>query len=108
MQIEEQLLSLTRSTKNLVLQFLEDLSIAEYLQPKGEVIRTAQALKDAESLLSPDLTIPKLEPRFVLELYGRECDLADKQSKPASSHHRIGESHASCRYCRRCKGYGTH
>ena len=81
-QIEEQLLSLTRFTKNLVLQFLEDLSIAEYLQPKGEVVRTAQALKDAESLLSPDLTIPKLEPRFVLELYYRECDLADKQTNP--------------------------
>jgi CHAT domain-containing protein/Tfp pilus assembly protein PilF len=61
---------------------LEDLSIAEYLQPKGEVTRTGQALKDAESLLSPDLTIPKLEPKFVLELYYRECDLADKQTNP--------------------------
>ena len=66
----------------LALQFLENLSIAEIVQPKGDLERTAQALKDAESLLTSDLTIPNLEPRFVLELYGRECDLADKRGDP--------------------------
>ena len=33
------------------LQFLVNLAIAEILQPKGDLDRTAQALKDAESLL---------------------------------------------------------
>jgi CHAT domain-containing protein len=80
--IEEELLTLAKSTNNLGLQFQANLSMAEILQPKGDLDRTAQALKDAESVLSSDLTLPNVEPRFVLELYGRECDLADKQGDP--------------------------
>ena len=80
--IQEELLTLTKSTKNVALQFLVNLAIAELLQPKGDLDRTAQALKDAESLLTSDLAIPNLEPRFVLELFGRECDLADTRGDP--------------------------
>jgi CHAT domain-containing protein/uncharacterized protein HemY len=80
--IEEELLTLTKSTKNVALQFLENLSIAEVLQPKGDLDRTAQALTDAESLLSADLALPNVEPKFILELFGRECDLADKRGDP--------------------------
>jgi CHAT domain-containing protein/uncharacterized protein HemY len=81
-QIDEELLPLQKSSKNSTGQFITDLAMAEILQPKGDLDRTAQALKDAESLLSSDLAIPNLEPRFVLELYGRECDLADKRGDP--------------------------
>ena len=80
--IEEELLALTKSTKDVAPRFLANLSIAEVLQPKGDLDRTAQALKDAEALLPSDQAIPGVEPRFVLELYGRECDLADKRGDP--------------------------
>jgi CHAT domain-containing protein len=81
-QIDEKLLSLEKSSKKSSGQFVTDLAMAEILQPKGDLDRTAQALKDAESVLSSDLTLPNLEPKLVLELYGRECDLADKQGNP--------------------------
>jgi CHAT domain-containing protein len=81
-QIDEELLPLQKSSKNSAGQFITDLAMAEILQPKGALERTAQALKDAESVLSPDLTLPNVEPKLVLELYGRECDLADKQGHP--------------------------
>jgi CHAT domain-containing protein len=77
--IREELLTLTKSTKNVALQFLENLSIAEILEPKGDLDRTAQALKDAESLLPSDMAIPGLEPKSVLELYRRKSDLADQR-----------------------------
>jgi tetratricopeptide (TPR) repeat protein len=81
-QIDEELLPLQKSSKNSPGQFITDLAMAEILQPKGDLDRTAQALKDAESVLSADLTLPNVEPKLVLELYGRECDLADKQGHP--------------------------
>lgn len=81
-QIDEELLPLQKSSKNSTGQFITNLAMAEILQPKGDLDRTAQALKDAESVLSPDLTLPNVEPKLVLELYGRECDLADKQGHP--------------------------
>jgi CHAT domain-containing protein len=84
-QIDEELLPLQKSSNNNTGQFITDLAMAEILGPKGDLDRAAQALKDAESLLSPDLTLPNLEPKLVLELYGRECDLADKQGNPVQA-----------------------
>ena len=81
-QIDEELLPLETSSKNSTGRFVTDLAMAEILQPKGDAVRTARALKDAESVLSSDLTLPNVEPTLVLELYGRECDLADKQGNP--------------------------
>ena len=80
--IVEELLILAKSTKNVGLQFQVNLSMAEILQTRGDLDRAAQALKDAESLLPSDLALPNVEPRFVLELFGRECDLADKRRDP--------------------------
>ena len=81
-QIDEELLPLQKSSKNSTGQFITDLAMAEILQPKGDLDGTARALKEAESVLSSDLTLPNVEPKLVLELYGRECDLADKQGHP--------------------------
>jgi CHAT domain-containing protein/Tfp pilus assembly protein PilF len=81
-QIDEELLLLQKSSKNSTGQFITDLAMAEILQPKGDVDRTAQALRDAESVLSPDVILPNVEPKAIIELYGRECDLADKQGNP--------------------------
>jgi CHAT domain-containing protein len=81
-EIDEELLPLQKSSKNSTAQFITYLAMAEILQPKSDLDRTAKALKNAESLLSQDLTLPNVEPKLVLELYGRECDLADKQGNP--------------------------
>ena len=78
-QIDEELLPLQKSSKNSTGQFITDLAMAEILQPKGDLDRRT-TLKDAEiCAVSGSLTLPNVEPKLVLELYGRECDLADKQ-----------------------------
>lgn len=80
--IYEELVPLVKSVGDTGRRFLFDLSIAEMVQPKGDLQRTQKALEDAESLLSPDLSLATIEPKLVLELYVRMADLAAKNSQP--------------------------
>lgn len=80
--IYDELIPLVKSVGDIGRRFLFDLSIAEMLQPKGELQRTQKALEDAESLLSPDLSLATIEPKLVLELYVRMADLAAKNGHP--------------------------
>jgi CHAT domain-containing protein len=79
LEINEKVLPLTKSAHNIVLEFLVNLSIAEITQAKGDLDRTEESLRDAESLLSPDLTINNLEPKYVCELYLRIFNLSEKK-----------------------------
>jgi len=62
LKIEEELLSLARASKNVQLQFMVDLVIAEILDGAGRADRVESALKDAESHVGPDVTVPGVGP----------------------------------------------
>jgi len=77
----EELLPLARSTNNASREFLFDLAIAEITQPKGDLDRTGRALQGAESLLSPNLAVGDVEPKFILWMYLRLADWHEKRSE---------------------------
>jgi CHAT domain-containing protein len=78
----EELLSLVKDSKDFRRQFIFNLAIAETTQPKGDTELTTRVLQQAESLLSPDLTLAGVDPSLVLELYFRLADLyATKNEK---------------------------
>ena len=72
--LEEQILSLTKSSEDARPHFIADLAIAELLDGTGPLDRIEIALKDAETLVGPDVTFPHLEPSFLVELYNRIAD----------------------------------
>jgi hypothetical protein len=81
-EIDQGLLLLEKASTNLRGQFVTDLAMAEILQPKGDLDRTAKALQDAESLLSADLTVVGVEPNMILEMYLRLADLHERRNEP--------------------------
>jgi len=80
--VYEELIPLVKSGGDTGRCFLFNLALAEKVQPKGDLQKTQKALEDAESLLSPDLTLATIDPKLVLELYVRMADLAAKKSQP--------------------------
>jgi len=58
LKIDEELLPLARTSKNVRLQFLVNRTIAEILDGTGRADRVESALKDAESLVGPDVSVP--------------------------------------------------
>jgi tetratricopeptide (TPR) repeat protein len=79
LQVDESLLSLTKARKDFRQEFIVDLEIAEISQPKGDEENTSKALQDAESLLSPDLTLDGVGANLIAELYARLADLYEKK-----------------------------
>ena len=77
--LEEQILSLTKSSEDARPHFIADLAIAELLDGTGPLDRIEIALKDAETLVGPDVTFPHLEPSFLVELYNRIADDCEKR-----------------------------
>ena len=71
LKVHEELLPLAKASKNTRLQFIVDLAIAEILDATGRADRVESALKDAESLVSPDVKVPGVEPKYLLELYSK-------------------------------------
>jgi CHAT domain-containing protein/tetratricopeptide (TPR) repeat protein len=69
---------LARASKNVRLQFIVDLAIAETLDGTGRVDRVESALKDAESLVGSDVKVPSVEPNYLVELYIRLADLHER------------------------------
>lgn len=82
LKLDEQILPLAKSTKDVERQFITDLAIAEILQPRGDLDGTAKALLDAESLVPPDLMVQSSQDTFLLELYARLADLYAKKNEP--------------------------
>jgi CHAT domain-containing protein len=72
-ELYEQLLPLLDAAGNRSREFLIALSIAEIAQPRGDLEHTETALKKAESLLGPDLTLQGLDAKFIFELFTREA-----------------------------------
>jgi tetratricopeptide (TPR) repeat protein len=68
-QVYVDVLPIIKATNNPSRQFLVDLAIAEIAQPRGDLDRTANVLQEAELLLSPDLTLADMEPRFIFGMY---------------------------------------
>ena len=66
---------MAKAAKNVRLQFIVDLATAETLDGTGRVERAESALKDAESLVGSDVTVPGVEPNYLVELYLRLSDL---------------------------------
>jgi CHAT domain-containing protein len=82
LQIDEEILPLAKVSHDVRREFFSNLAIAEALQDKGNLARTEIALRNAESLVSPDLTVKDVSPSFVVELYVRLADLEEKKSQP--------------------------
>jgi CHAT domain-containing protein/tetratricopeptide (TPR) repeat protein len=80
LQVDDALLSLAKARKDLRQEFIVDLEIAELSQPKGDEERTTEVLQDAESLLSPDLTLDAVGANLVAELYARLADFYGKKN----------------------------
>src|ERR1017187_566343 len=72
LKVHEELLPLAKAAKNVRLQFIVDLATAETLDGTGRVERAESALKDAESLVGSDVTVPGVEPNYLVELYRSE------------------------------------
>jgi len=81
-QLDEEVLPLAKALHDVRREFLVNLAIAEALQDKGGLDRTEIALKNAESLISPDLTVKDVSPNFVVELYVRLSSLEEKKGHP--------------------------
>jgi tetratricopeptide (TPR) repeat protein len=79
LQVDEELLPLVRASKNVSAQFIADVAIAEILDGTEKLDRVESALKDAESLVGSDVTVPGVGPSLVVELYFRLADLYEKR-----------------------------
>lgn len=75
LKIEEELLSSAKASQNRRSEFICDLVIAEILDGTERIDRVQRALKDAEALVGPDLTVPGVGPSLLLEFYLRLADL---------------------------------
>jgi CHAT domain-containing protein len=71
LQVDETLLQMAKARRDLRREFIFDLAIAEIAEPKGDEERSSKALLEAESLLSPDLTLQGVAPGLIAELYAR-------------------------------------
>jgi CHAT domain-containing protein/tetratricopeptide (TPR) repeat protein len=80
LQLDEEVLPLAKASKNVPLQFILDLAVAELLAGTEKLDRVDSALKDAEPLVTPDLTVPGVGPSAVVELYIRLADLYRRQN----------------------------
>lgn len=78
-QVDEELLPLTKAAKNVSAQFITDVALAETLDGTDQLDRAESALKDAESLVSPDVKVPGVQPNIILEVYIRLADLYEKR-----------------------------
>jgi tetratricopeptide (TPR) repeat protein len=79
LKVNEDLLPLMKTSKNVSGQFITDLVIAELLDGTDKIDRVESALKDAESFVNPDVTVPGVEPNLIVELYFRLADLYEKR-----------------------------
>src|ERR1700677_1829506 len=79
LKFEEELLSSAKASQNPRSQFVDDLIIAELLDGTARADRVESALKDAESLVGPDVSVPGAEPSLVVEFYFRLADLYEKR-----------------------------
>lgn len=77
--VNEQLLTVAKDSKNFAYQFTADLAIAEILAGSDKLDRVETALKDAEPLVTPDVTVPGVLPSLVFEFYIRLADLYEKR-----------------------------
>ena len=84
LQAYETLLPLVRERKDARRQFFFNLAVAEIVQPKGDLERTAQTLEEAESLLSPDLTLTGVSPSAIVEMYERLAGMYEKKNEQLS------------------------
>jgi CHAT domain-containing protein/ATP/maltotriose-dependent transcriptional regulator MalT len=71
LKIDEDILPLARTSKNVWLQFMANLAIAELLDGTGRTGRVERALKDAEVLVASNVTVPGVGPNYLVELYLR-------------------------------------
>lgn len=78
LQVDEALLQMAKARGDLRREFIDDLAIAEIAEPKGDEERSSKALLEAESLLSPDLTLQGIAPGLIAELYARLANFYGK------------------------------
>jgi len=81
LKVHDDLLPLAKASKNARLQFIVDLATAETLDGTGRVDRVESALKDAGSLVAADVTVPGVEPNYLVELYLRLADLHESRKE---------------------------
>lgn len=79
LKIDEELLPLAKASKNVRLQFIVSLAVAEILDGTGRLDRIESALKEGETLVGADVTVPGVEPHYLVELYLRLADLQSKR-----------------------------
>ncbi len=79
-EVDQELLPLAKSTKNVGLQFIVDLAIAECLDGTDRWDRVAEVLKDAESLVSSEITVPGVDPGLVVPFFLRVASLNERDN----------------------------
>ena len=79
LQVDEELLPLAKTSKNVPLQFIADVSIAEALDGTEKPDRVETALRDAESLVTSDVKVPGVQPGLIVELYIRLATSFEKR-----------------------------
>jgi CHAT domain-containing protein len=79
LNVEEELLSSAKASKNPAAQFVCDLVVVEILDGTGKMDRVESALKEAESLVGSDVKVPGVGPSLIVELYLRLADFYKKR-----------------------------
>lgn len=77
--VDQQLLHLAKSAKNARLQFIADLAIAEVLDGSEKADQGDSALLDAQSLITPEVTVPGVQPGLISEYYIRLAALYERR-----------------------------
>jgi len=81
LRVYDSLLPLVKEAKDSRRQFVFNLAIVETVQPGGGLERTQKALREAESLLSPDLTLAGVDPNLIMEMYVRLAGVYEKKNE---------------------------
>ena len=79
LQVDEEVLPLAKASKNVGLQFIVDVVIAEILDGTERVDRVESALRDAESLVTSNIEVPGVQPGVIVEFYARLADSYEKR-----------------------------
>ena len=77
LNVEEELLSSAKASKNLQAQLICDLIIAEILDGSGRLDRVERALEEADSLVGYDGSLSGVQPELLVELYFRLANVYD-------------------------------
>jgi CHAT domain-containing protein len=79
LQVDEVLLPLAKAANNSGLQFIVDVSIAEILDGTEKLDRVDSALRDAESLVTPDVKVAGVQPGLIVEFYIRLAQSSERR-----------------------------